>query len=223
MKYLFIDSATATLVVAIIIDDKITYIYNQKVGKDMSSVIILERDGKIIRQKRITEQKENSKLIMPTVKKVLNKEKPDSIIVVNGPGSFTGIRVGLTVAKMMSWALNIPVVPLSSLEVIASTPTSENNIALIDARRGFVYAGVYDNDLNVIMEDKHMELAKLNIDGQIVSYDDFAGIKPNLDILKVIKKHEKDKDINPHKLNPKYLKLTEAEEKLNRQNDNGSK
>ena len=195
MKYLFIDSATATLVVAIIIDDKITYIYNQKVGKDMSSDIM-----------PIIEEAFKQSQIKP--------QELDKIFAVNGPGSFTGIRVGLTVAKMMSWALNIPVVPLSSLEVIASTPTSENNIALIDARRGFVYAGVYDNDLNVIMEDKHMELAKLNIDGQIVSYDDFAGIKPNL---------EKDKDINPHKLNPKYLKLTEAEEKLNRQNDNGSK
>ncbi len=204
MKYLFIDSATSTLVVAIIIDDKVTYIYNEEVGRDMSSDI------------------------MPIISKAFQESniKPqelDKIFAVNGPGSFTGIRVGLTVAKVMAWSLKIPVIPISSLEVIASTPASGNNIALIDARRGFVYAGIYDENLNVVMDDKHMELAKLNIDGQIVSYDDFSGIKPDIDVLKVIKKHKDDKGVNPHKLNPKYLKLTEAEEKLNKQNDNGSK
>ena len=143
----------------------------------------------------------------------------DKIFAVNGPGSFTGIRVGLTVAKVMAWSLNIPVVPISSLEVIASTPNDGTNIALIDARRGYVYAGAYDKDLNPIMEDKHILLSDIKIDGTYVSYDNFEGLKPNIDILKVIKKHEKDKKVNPHTLNPKYLKLTEAEENLLKKND----
>ena len=48
-----------------------------------------------------------------------------------------------------------------------------------------------------------------------VSYDefDFAVEKPNINVLKIIKKHESDAPINPHSLNPNYLKLTEAEEK----------
>ncbi len=200
MKYLFINSATATLVVAIIIDDVVAYIYNKETGKDMSSTI------------------------MPVIEEAFQKtnltpQDLDKIFVTTGPGSFTGIRVGLTVAKTMAWTLNIPIVPISSLEVIASTPNTKNNIALIDARRGYVFAGVYDNNLNVIEEDKHILLDDINTDGTYVSYDNFGGLKPQIDVLKVIKKHKQDIGENPHTVNPKYLKLTEAEENLNKKND----
>lgn len=200
MKYLYIDSATATLVVAIIIDGEISYIYNQEVGKDMSSEVM-----------PIVEKAFNEANIMP--------KDLDKIFAVNGPGSFTGIRVGLTVAKTMAWALNIPVISISSLEAIASTHNKGTNIALIDARRGYVYAGAYDENLNQLMEDKHVLFDTIDIEGTYVSYDDFNGMKPNIDILKVIKKHENDIPVNPHQLNPKYLKLTEAEENLKKKYD----
>ena len=200
LKYLFVDSATATLVVAIVIDGEIKYKYNKRVDKDMSSNL------------------------MPVVEEAFQVSgiKPnelDKIFAVNGPGSFTGIRVGLTVAKTMAWALKIPVVPISSLEVIASTGNDTNNIALIDARRGYVYAGAYDQDLNNTFEDTHALFSDLNISGTYISYDNFEGLKPDIDILKVIKKHENDEGVNPHSLNPKYLKLTEAEENLKKRND----
>ncbi len=203
MKYLFIDSATATLVVAIVIDSKLVYVYNQETGKDMSSTI------------------------MPVIEKAFNKAKIkpkdlDKIFVTNGPGSFTGIRVGLTIAKTMAWSLNIPIIPISSLEVIASTPTTTDKIALIDARRGYVFAGVYDKDLNVVKEDKHILLKDITANGTFISYDNLNAEKPNIDILKVIKKHENEKGENPHQVNPKYLKLTEAEENLNKKNDKTS-
>lgn len=204
MKYLFIDSATATLVVAIIIDNEIAYIYNKETGKDMSSTI------------------------MPVIEEAfkqtsLTPKDIDKIFVSTGPGSFTGIRVGLAVAKTMAWSLNIPIIPISSLEVIASTPNTKNNIALIDARRGYVFAGVYDNELNVIEEDKHILLSDIKTDGTYVSYDDFEGLKPQINLLKVIKKHEQEQGENPHTVNPKYLKLTEAEENLKKKNDNVNK
>lgn len=197
MKYLFIDSATANLVVAIIIDDEIKYIFNQEAGKDMSSII------------------------MPVINEAftttgIKPKEIDKIFAVNGPGSFTGIRVGLTFAKTMAWSLKIPVVPISSLELIASATPDNNNIALIDARRGYVYAGGYDKDLNNTYEDKHILLKDIKEKGTFISYDNLESIKPEIDVLKVVKKHEKDEGINPHKLNPKYLKLTEAEENLNK-------
>ena len=200
MKYLFIDSATANLVVAIIIDNEIKYIFNKQVGSDMSSSIM-----------GVIDEAFQTSGIKP--------KDIDKIFAVNGPGSFTGIRVGLTVAKTMAWSLKIPVVPISSLELIASGTPSDNNIALIDARRGYVYAGGYDKELNNTFEDKHILLENIK-EGTFISYDDIENaVKPNIDVLKVIHKHEKDKGINPHKLNPKYLKLTEAEEKLKNKND----
>ena len=108
--------------------------------------------------------------------------------------------------------LGIPVVPISSLELIASATPSDNNIALIDARRGYVYAGGYDKELNNTYKDRHILLENIKEIGTFISYDNLTDIKPNIDVLKVVKKHEKEKGVNPHKLNPKYLKLTEAEE-----------
>lgn len=194
MKYLFINSATANLVVAIINNGKIAYIYDNNDGNDTSSKM------------------------MPVLDEAFKKSelKPkdiDKIFVVTGPGSFTGIRVGLTVAKVMAYSLNIPIIPISSLEVMVS---GNGGTALINARRGYVFAGSYDGNLNSLYHDSYV-LMNDHLLKPYVSYDsfDFETIKPNIDILKVVKKHENDKDVNPHLIKPNYLKLTEAEEKLN--------
>ena len=95
------------------------------------------------------------------------------IFVVNGPGSFTGIRVGLTVAKVMAYSLNIPVVPVSSLEVMASG-YDEDVISLIDARRGYVYAGGYDRNLDVIYKDNYVLFSESGLKGVFISFDKFS-------------------------------------------------
>ena len=194
MKYLFIDSATANLVVAIINDGKIAYIYDKNDGHDTSSKM------------------------MPVLAEAFDKAdlKPNDInkiFVVTGPGSFTGIRVGLTVTKTMAYALDIPIVPISSLEVMVS---DHGGTALINARRGYVFAGTYDEDLNVLYPDSYVLMSDTLKKPYICFFDfDFTVEKPIIDVLKVIYKHENDKSINPHKIKPNYLKLTEAEEKLN--------
>ena len=202
MKYLFIDTCTSHLVISLIVDGKIVSSYNEKIDKGMSNYVLPE----------IERQLKNNNIIASSI---------DAIFVSNGPGSFTGIRVGLTIAKVYAWSLNIKVIPISSLEVLASTNSNKNRLALMDARRGYVFLGGYDQNLNPLIKDSYVLYDKDKYkDYQIVSYDDFEGsIEPNIDILKVIKKHENDKGINPHKLNPNYLKLTEAEVKLNDKRD----
>ena len=193
MKYLFIDSATTNLVVAIINDGKILYIYNNNDNHNTSSKMMPV----------LAEAFENVGL---------KPQDIDKIFAVTGPGSFTGIRVGLTVAKTMAYTLNIPIVPISSLEVMAS---GNGGTALINARRGYVFAGTYDNDLNNVYPDSYV-LMNDSLANPYISYDsfDFETLKPNIDVLKVVKKHENDESVNPHTINPNYLKLTEAEEKL---------
>lgn len=193
MKYLFIDSATTNLVVAIINEGKIAYIYNNNDGHDTSSKM------------------------MPVLAEAFDKAelKPqdiDKIFVVTGPGSFTGIRVGLTVAKTMAYTLNISIVPISSLEVMAS---GNGGTALINARRGYVFAGTYDENLNNVYPDSYVLMSD-KLDKPYISYDefDFTVEKPKIDVLKVILKHENDTPVNPHTIKPNYLKMTEAEENL---------
>ena len=88
-------------------------------------------------------------------------------------------------------------------------------MGLIDARRGYVYAGGYDKDLNCIYKDSYILFDDINSECKYVSYDkfDFEVLIPRFDLLKIIKKHENDSLLNVHSINPNYLKLTEAEEK----------
>ena len=190
-------------------------------------VIGLLKDKIVIDQRNDINDKTLSTNFIVWVKELLdrnNLEPKDinTIFVAIGPGSFTGIRVGVTFAKVLAWSLNIKVIPFSSLELLASTTNGDVIVPLIDARREYVFAGIYDKKLNSLMEDKYILLTDLqeelkkfeNVEYVSLDEFDFDIVKPNVDITKVVDKHFIDEDVNPHSLNPNYLKKTEAEEKL---------
>jgi tRNA threonylcarbamoyladenosine biosynthesis protein TsaB len=75
------------------------------------------------------------------------------IVVAKGPGSYTGVRIGVTIAKTLAWSLNIPLVGVSSLEIIAASVGRYFNgyiSPLFDARRGQLYTGLYQYQNGVI-------------------------------------------------------------------------
>lgn len=198
MSCLFIDTSSFFVTLTITKDDKILASYDGEIKDDMSSKIL-----PIIR---------NLFESIDFELKDINK-----IFVVNGPGSFTGLRVGVTIAKVMAWALKIDIIPISSLEFMATTQVLTKYVCpMIDARRGYVYAGKYDSELNKVMDDSYTLFDSVDLtDATIVSYNDINGsVVPNIDVLKIINKHINDIPFNPHNVNPNYLKLTEAEEKL---------
>lgn len=210
MKYLVIDTCTSSLIISIIQNDKILAIHEEKLNSDMSTKIIP---------------------VMQELFNNLNMEPKDidKILVAVGPGSFTGIRIGVTVAKTFAWSLNIPIVPFSSLELIATTNIKEDYIVpIINARRDFVYAGIYDEHLTVIEKDKYISIEDLKNKLQdknysFVSYDTFENLtvtEPSINVLKIVEKYKNVEAVNPHKINPNYLKLTEAEMKLKNDNKN---
>lgn len=150
----------------------------------------------------------------------------DKIFCVVGPGSFTGIRIGVATVKIMAWALNKKVIPISELELLSTSKTDKKYvIPMIDARRDHVYAGMYDTKLKSIRKDKYVlkqeflddvlkKYAKEDI--EIVSYDTIVDVKtviPQIKVEKIIKKYYYSEGIIAHQLNPNYLKNTEAEEK----------
>ena len=189
MKYLFIDTCSNCLIISTIINDKIDYFFIDKNNNDTSSKVM--------------------KVLKDAVDDI---NTVDKIFVVNGPGSFTGIRVGVTIAKTIGFCLNIPIISLSELELLATTNTdTKYNVSLINARRGYVYAGIYDNNLNVYLKDQYILASDIKYPDNYTIIDNYD----NIDLLKIIKKHEFDNPINPHDLKPNYLKKTEAEEKLN--------
>jgi tRNA threonylcarbamoyladenosine biosynthesis protein TsaB len=74
----------------------------------------------------------------------LSKSDIDAFIVVSGPGSFTGLRVGLAAIKALAEILGKRIVPVSLLEVIAASSGAGKVMALLDAGRGEIYAGEYE-------------------------------------------------------------------------------
>ncbi len=189
----FIDTCSDDIILALIKDDIID-IKREKNDQDLSTRIMTLVDNLF--------KKNNIKPI--DLKK---------IYVVNGPGSFTGIRVGVTIAKTMGYCLNIPLIKISKLELLSSS-IEGYSMPIIDARRGYVFGAIY-NDLNPVIEDKHILLEELKQQGNYQIIED----SKNIDILKVINKHKNDIPVNPHELNPNYLKRTEAEEVYDKKNN----
>ncbi|HEX6820921.1 MAG TPA: tRNA (adenosine(37)-N6)-threonylcarbamoyltransferase complex dimerization subunit type 1 TsaB [Candidatus Sulfotelmatobacter sp.] len=75
----------------------------------------------------------------------LRKSEIDAFIVVSGPGSFTGLRVGLAAIKALAEILQKPIVPVSFLEVLARAAGIDGRVvALLDAGRGQLYSGEYE-------------------------------------------------------------------------------
>jgi tRNA threonylcarbamoyladenosine biosynthesis protein TsaB len=113
-------------------------------------VALLEGDQ--ILGEYITNLKKNHSVrIMPAIQTLMKdcERVPadlTKIVVAKGPGSYTGVRIGVTIAKTLAWTLNIPLVGVSSLEILASG-TGRYFDGLIspifDARRGQVYTGLY--------------------------------------------------------------------------------
>ena len=148
----------------------------------------------------------------------------NKIMVVVGPGSFTGVRIGVTIAKVYAWSLNIGIIPISSLEAMAASTTGYDYVVpAIDARRGYVFAGIYDKDNNKVLSDRYIELLELekeinNLSGNsvIVSNSELdttkevVGYTPNLE--KIFALYGDREALNAHQVEPEYLKLTEAEE-----------
>ena len=140
----------------------------------------------------------------------------DKIFVVNGPGSFTGTRIGVTVGKTLAFSNNINVIPVSSLkQYIFSKEGYDYYVSIINDKNNRLYYGIYDKDYNDIIIDKYLtkdifdkDISKL--EGNILTIDEK---NQELDILKLID-YYKDKDINAHELKPNYLKKIDAEEKL---------
>ncbi|MBU8881295.1 tRNA (adenosine(37)-N6)-threonylcarbamoyltransferase complex dimerization subunit type 1 TsaB [Bacillus sp. FJAT-29790] len=127
MKVLSIDTSNYTLGIALIDGDQV-------IGEYITNI-----------------KKNHSVRVMPAIETLMSDcditpADLSKIVVAKGPGSYTGVRIGVTIAKTLAWTLNIPLAGVSSLEVSAATAGRyfEGVISpLFDARRGQIYTGLY--------------------------------------------------------------------------------
>lgn len=106
--------------------------------------------GKVLGELMTNSRKNHSERLMPAIAGLLDNVglgpgDLDRIAVAEGPGSYTGLRIGVTIAKMLAWTLKKELVGVSSLEVVAQNARyfSGYIAPFFDARRGQVFAGLY--------------------------------------------------------------------------------
>ncbi|MDW8742348.1 tRNA (adenosine(37)-N6)-threonylcarbamoyltransferase complex dimerization subunit type 1 TsaB [Streptococcus suis] len=112
--------------------------------------VALVEDGCLLAETLLAIKKNHSISLMPTVDFLVAQvgwtpKDLERIVVAQGPGSYTGLRVAVATAKTLAYTLQIDLVGVSSLQSLVPAGLSGRVVPLIDARRNSVYAGVYEN------------------------------------------------------------------------------
>jgi tRNA threonylcarbamoyladenosine biosynthesis protein TsaB len=120
-----------------------------------TSACLLRDDGEAFEvvpdEERLLGPPGHARELMPAVAKVMGEAGVDyadlqAIAVGVGPGTFTGLRIGVATARALAHAHEIPVHPVSSLAALAQGIDAEQRLPLIDARRGELFAALYSGD-----------------------------------------------------------------------------
>ena len=185
--------------------------------------VAISNDENLLTSKIVenTEDNYHSAFLLSTIKEILKENnltpKDVDLIGVNvGPGSFTGIRAALTVAKVMAQELNIKIVPIESLRILSKlNKTDKKSIVIMDARRSMAY--VYKDDeiklVNIsevksILEQDDFEIISDKSMAESLAIDAIVYEKDNYDLGKILNElayENKDNAILPTELKALYI------------------
>ncbi len=115
----------------------------------LNLVVVLYKDGIIVDKIELTNIRNQSEYLVPNIKKILDNHQItthdlNEIIVVNGPGSFTGVRIGVTVCKGIAYLNQIKIKTISSLQVLASNVDNSDFQVSIPENNG-LFVGIFKN------------------------------------------------------------------------------
>ncbi len=218
---------------------------------DSSSVtasVTITENGQVLAENFINNGLTHSQTLMPMVEKTISEsgisvKDIDLFAITHGPGSFTGVRIGIASVKGMADALNKKCLPVSTLEAIAEPLKNDDVIAcaVMDARCNQVYTAIFNNgkrlceDKAVLIDELGDELKQYDKkivfigDGSVLCYDKLHENIQNCDIAdeKIRYVHGSSigfvaeekiangvEPINSENLVPFYLRLPQAEREL---------
>lgn len=193
MVVIFLDSSSSYLSIGLARAGVLFDVFHQPAWQHQSEMMVDEIDKMLKRNN-------------------LGREDLSSVAVGIGPGSYTGVRIALTVAKVMAVALKIPLVPLSSLHILADE--NRPSICLINARSQRSYFGVYrgfaaeiddvilTNDEVKTFIDEHPEYIVCGEAKQLGLEDNIVNPLPHM--LRLFATAPAAE--NPLNVNPRYLK-----------------
>ena len=135
--------------------------------------VALAQDGTVVSERVCTEPRMQASLTAPLVKEVLDQagltaKDCDAVCVSSGPGSYTGLRVGVSTAKGLAFGAGIPLIAVGTLDILVASCHSEERsgfiVPMIDARRMEVYTAVYSADGQRLTE----------VEAKVIGPDSFA-------------------------------------------------
>lgn len=214
----------------------------------VSASAAVTEDGKILAEEFVNNGYTHSVTLMPIIDKVLKDSETavsdvDLLAITNGPGSFTGVRIGIASAKGICDAANIPCFAVSTLEALAKPLCSQNVLAVsvMDARCNQVYTASFykgqrkTEDRSILISELSEELKteKRDIvligDGAVLCYEKLKDEMPNISVadeeIRLVHASnigfladEKLKNgeitVKSENLLPFYLRLPQAEREL---------
>ena len=195
--------------------------------------VSLIKDNKIIFDKELHTKNDHSSYLVPTIDEAFKSnnidfKELDEIIVGNGPGSFTGTRISIAVAKTYAFSFNIPVYMISSLEeLIYDNDGYDFYVPIIEEKKDNLYFSIFDKDKKRVMDDTYSSTEYMykkleELDGKILlislsdkEYEKYDTVKASINALNIMKNIDVNNEkVNPHLLKPNYIKKIEAEAKL---------
>ena len=170
-------------------------------------LLYLFKDNDLLDKKVLLGVKSTSVETMPALIDLLNVNNLkvnniNKIAVCKGPGSFTGTRIGVTIAKTLSYANNIPIVSLTSLDLIGLNLDNESYVGVLENNGAFVC--LYNK--GIIDDIKYYKLSEYNLFKENNKVVDNIEINNN----KLINFINGLKEENVHNVNPMYVKNIEG-------------
>lgn len=133
-------------------------------------------NGALVDESINTTQQEHAGFLQPAIQELCKRtgiglKSLAAVSVMNGPGSYTGLRVGLSAAKGICYALKIPLICINTLDWIAFGNLSDNIdlvCPMIDARRMEVFTGLYTREMNRVLEPSALVLDEQSFAAELV-------------------------------------------------------
>ena len=177
-------------------------------------VEVLYKDGSLLDKEIRLSERNHSDYTVPMLNDLLKRNNLtvhdlNEIIVVNGPGSFTGVRIGVTIAKTLAYTLNIPIKTITSLECLAiSDAHKDKKVAIIRDIKG-VFGQVFEKkSITEPFYKSNDEFKEFLEENNFKESDVIEDIEYNFEAIYEYSKNLKE--TNPHKVNPIYIKVIEA-------------
>jgi len=176
--------------------------------------IALLENGKLINVKEGSSSRSHSEHLMPMIDNILNDNNItvhdlNEVIVINGPGSFTGVRLGVTVAKTLAYTLNNPIKMISTIEALAISHKDLCRKIITVADPKGKYYGIFEGnqligDLTYLNEEDFNHFLEANSELMLIE-------NQKLNIEKIFDYLVEKPSINPHSAKPIYIKKIEVQ------------